>query len=147
MNFESSFELCAPLESVREFHARAASLAALTPPLMPMRLDASPSALQSGDTMSFHVWLGPFPIRWTAHIERAGPGGFTDRQTEGPFAAWVHLHAFEPISSGTTRVVDTITARLRPHLVWGPVGLMMWIGLPWLFTYRRWMTRRILERA
>ena len=90
---------------MREFHARAASLVALTPPLLPMRLDASPSVLRAGDSMSFHVWLGPFPIRWTAHIEQAGPGGFTDRQTAGPFAEWVHRHAFEPSSSGTSRVV------------------------------------------
>ena len=147
MNFERGFEVRAPLAKVRELHARAASLVALTPPLMPMRLDVSPPVLQSGDTMSFHVWLGPFPIRWTARIELAGPNGFTDRQIAGPFAEWAHRHAFEPISPNTTRVVDSITARLRPHLVWGPVGLMMWIGLPWLFAYRRWKTRRILERA
>lgn len=147
MNFESSFELCAPLERVRQFHARAASLVALTPPLMPMRLDASPPVLQSGDTMSFHVWLGPLPIRWTARIDQAGPEGFTDRQTDGPFAEWVHRHTFEPVSSEKSRVRDTISASLRPHLIWGPVGLMLWIGLPGLFAYRRWKTRRILERA
>ncbi len=147
MNFDRQFELRAPLAKVREFHARAASLAALTPAFLPMRLDASPPILQSGDTMSFHMWLGPFPIRWTAHIEQAGPGGFTDRQIDGPFAEWVHRHTFEPISSDKSRVLDSISARLRRHLVWGPVGLMMWIGLPWLFAYRRWKTRRILERA
>jgi ligand-binding SRPBCC domain-containing protein len=147
MNFERHFEVRAPLARVREFHARAESLVALTPPLMPMRLDASPPVLQSGDVMSFHLWLGPFPIRWTARVEQAGPGGFTDRQLAGPFAEWVHRHAFEPTSSGTSRVVDSITARLRPHLVWGPVGLMMWVGLPWLFAYRRRKTRRLLEGA
>jgi ligand-binding SRPBCC domain-containing protein len=147
MIFERQFEVRSPQARVREFHARAASLVALTPPFMPMRLDASPSVLQAGDSMSFRVWLGPFPIRWTAHIEQAGPGGFTDRQTSGPFGEWVHHHTFEPISSDTSRVVDSITARLRRHVIWGPVGLMMWIGLPGLFAYRRWKTRRLLERA
>lgn len=147
MNFERSFELRASLAKVRQFHARAASLVALTPPFMPMRLDASPTVLQAGDTMRFHVWLGPLPIRWTAHIEQAGPKSFTDRQTDGPFAEWVHRHAFESISSDRSRVLDSITARLRPHPIWGPIGLMMWIGLPWLFAYRRWKTRRILEAA
>jgi ligand-binding SRPBCC domain-containing protein len=147
MIFERRFELRSPQARVLQFHARAASLVALTPPLMPMRLDAAPQVLQAGDTMSFHVWLGPLPVHWTAHIEHAGPDGFTDRQIAGPFAEWVHRHTFEPTSSGSTRVVDSITARLRRHVIWGPVGLMMWIGLPWLFAYRRWKTRRLLERA
>ena len=147
MIFERQFEVRSPQARVRELHAHAASLVALTPPFMPMRLDASPSVLQAGDSMSFRVWLGPFPIRWTAHIEQAGPGGFIDRQTDGPFAEWVHRHTFEPIASGTCRVVDSITAHLRWHVIWGPVGLVMWIGLPWLFAYRRWKTRRLLERA
>lgn len=147
MTFRRAFEVRAPLATVRDFHARAASLLALTPPLMPIRLEQAPAFLQSGDTMTFRVRLGPLPIRWTARIESAGPGGFTDRQLAGPFAEWVHRHTFEPMGPGWTRVEDSIHARLRPHCVWGPVGLMMWIGLPWLFAYRRWKTRRILEQA
>jgi ligand-binding SRPBCC domain-containing protein len=146
MNFSRAFEVRASLRAVQDFHSRSEALVALTPPLMPMRLDASPSVLQSGDTLSFRIWLGLLPIHWTARIEESAPGGFTDRQLAGPFAEWVHRHAFEPTSPGTTRVIDSITARLRPHLIWGPVGLIMWIGLPWLFAYRRWKTRRLLER-
>jgi ligand-binding SRPBCC domain-containing protein len=138
MIFERQFEVRSPLARVREFHAQAASLVALTPPLMPMRLDASPSVLHVGDSMSFRMWLGPFPIRWTAHIDQAGPEGFTDRQTAGPFAEWVHRHTFEPISVDTSRVVDSITASRR-HVIWArwaddvdrPAGL---------FAYRRWKT-------
>jgi ligand-binding SRPBCC domain-containing protein len=147
MNFTRSFEVRAPLAQVRDFHARAASLVTLTPPLMPMQLEHAPSVLQSGDTMTFRVWLGPLPIRWTARIEDAGLAGFTDRQLAGPFAEWVHRHAFEPTGPRTTRVIDSIRARLRQHLLWGPAGLAMWIGLPLLFAFRGWKTRRLLERA
>ena len=84
-----------------EFHARSDALVALTPPFMPMQLDASPSVLQSGDTMSFRIWLGPLPVRWTARIEHADPAGFTDRQLAGPFAEWVHRHTFDPTGPGT----------------------------------------------
>jgi ligand-binding SRPBCC domain-containing protein len=147
MKFTRSFEVHAPVEKVRAFPARADSLVALTPPLMPMRLEDSPMILQSGDTMTFRIWLGPLPIRWTARIEDAGAAGFTDRQLAGPFAEWVHRHTFEPTGLGTTRVVDSIRARLRLHVVWVPAGLAVWFGLPLLFAFRSWKTRRVLEQA
>jgi ligand-binding SRPBCC domain-containing protein len=145
MKFSRSFEVRAPLGAVRDFHARSQALVALTPPLMPMRLESSPPVLQSGDTMSFRIWLGPLPVRWTARIADAGPTGFTDRQLAGPFAEWVHRHTFDPTGPGSARVTDLIQARLRPHLLWGPVGLAMWLGLPLLFAFRAWKTRRLLE--
>ena len=145
MNFSRSFEVGASLSAVRDFHARSEALVALTPPLMPMRLEASPPVLQSGDTMSFRIWLGPLPVRWTARIEDAGPGGFTDRQLAGPFAEWVHRHTFDPTGPASSRVTDSIRARLRPHLLWGPAGLAMWFGLPLLFAIRAWKTRRLPE--
>ena len=39
--------------------------------------------------------------------------------------------------------------RSRPNssaiLFWGLVGVLMWIGMPALFAYRGWKTRRMLE--
>lgn len=145
MRFSRSFAVRAPLGAVRDFHARPEALVALTPPLMPMRLETSPPVLQVGDVMSFRIWLGPLPVRWRARIEAAGPAGFTDRQLAGPFAEWVHRHAFDPTGPASSRVTDLIQARLRPHLLWGPVGLAMWLGLPLLFGFRAWKTRRLLE--
>lgn len=145
MKFERSFKVRAPLSSVRDFHSRPAALAALTPPLMSFRLESSPPVLASGDSMTFRIGLGPLRLRWTARIEDAGPQGFTDRQLAGPFAEWVHRHTFEPNPSGGTRLIDSIQARLRLHLLWGPVGLAMWLGLPLLFAFRALKTRRLLE--
>ena len=145
MKFRRSFEVRAPLSAVRDFHAHSEALVALTPPLMPMRLESSPPVLRSGDQMSFRIWLGPLPVHWTARIEDAGPAGFTDRQLAGPFAEWVHRHTFDPTGPGSALVTDSIQAQLRPHLLWGPVGLAMWLGLPLLFAFRAWKTRRLLE--
>jgi len=145
MRFRRAFEVRAPLSAVSDFHSRSEALVALTPPLMPMRIESSPAVLRSGDRMSFRIWLGPLPVRWTARIEDAGPEGFTDRLLSGPFAKWVHRHTFDPTGPGSTRVTDSIHARLRPHLLWGPVGLAMWLGLPLLFSFRAWKTRRLLE--
>jgi hypothetical protein len=30
-------------------------------------------------------------------------------------------------------------------LSWGVIGLAMWLGLPFLFAFRAWKTRRLLE--
>jgi ligand-binding SRPBCC domain-containing protein len=144
MDFRQSFDVHAPLSGVQDFHARSVSLQALTPRFMPMQLLDAPPRLQSGDTVTFRMWLGPLPILWTARIENSGPRGFTDMQLKGPFAAWVHRHSFEPGGRSTTRVEDSIQARLRPHAFWAPLGLVVWMGLSLLFAFRRWKTRRML---
>jgi ligand-binding SRPBCC domain-containing protein len=63
----------------------------------------------------------------------------------GPFAEWVHRHNFEVVDEHTTEVVDEITLRLRSHPLWWLVGIGMWLGLPSLFAYRTWKTRRTLQ--
>ena len=41
--------------------------------------------------------------------------------------------------------IGVFEASLKPHPVWGLVGLAMWLGLPLLFAFRGWKTRRLLE--
>jgi len=91
------------------------------------------------------MWLGPFPIHWKARIEAVSPNGFTDHQVSGPFAEWVHRHNFEVVDEHTTDVVDEIALRLRSHPLWWLVGMGMRLGLPILFAYRAWKTRRNLQ--
>ena len=147
MDFKHLFEVRASLPAVREFHARATSLQALTPALMPLQLLEAPAELGPGSTMTFRLWLGPLPVRWTAQIEDSGPDGFTDRQLSGPFAEWVHRHTFDRRGEAATLIRDHIRARLRPHPLWGPIGLAIWVGTPLLFAFRAWKTRRLLEPA
>jgi ligand-binding SRPBCC domain-containing protein len=91
------------------------------------------------------MWLGPLPLRWLARIEDVSPTGFTDRQVRGPFERWIHRHTFVPVDETTTAVLDEIELKLRPHLLWGLVGLGMRLGLPFLFAYRGWRTRRLIQ--
>lgn len=144
MRFERRFRVRAPRSRVAEFHRRADSLRAITPPLVPMRLGPVPEVLRPGDEFSFVLWLGPLPLRWRARIEEH-PGGFADAQVEGPFASWRHRHEFVEVDAQTTEVRDRIDARLRRHPFWALVGLKMWLGLPLLFAYRRWKSRRLLS--
>jgi len=145
--YRHTFRVRARRAEVAAFHAAASSLGAITPPLIPMQLHRAPERLGAGDEMAFTLWLGPLPVRWLARVEEMSPEGFVDRQLEGPFAAWSHRHRFLAVDEATTEVVDEIEARFRPHVLWGAVGLAMWLGLPLLFTYRGWKTRRLLEGA
>ena len=144
MSYRHRFRVRAPLAQVAEFHCHSASMAAITPPPIVVRVQRAPAVLAEGDEMAFTMWLGPLPIRWLARIEAVSATGFTDRQLHGPFGEWVHRHSFVAIDENTTEVVDEISWRLRPHLLWGPVGLGMRLGLPFLFAFRGWKTKRYL---
>jgi ligand-binding SRPBCC domain-containing protein len=146
MNYIHRFRVEAPLAAVVAFHQAAASMAAITPPPLVVKMHQAPNQLQEGDDMAFTLWLGPLPIDWQARIEQVTPISFVDRQVAGPFAEWLHLHTFVPIDAGTTEVVDRVQATLKPHGMWRLVGLSMWLTLPLLFAYRAWQTRRILGR-
>lgn len=145
MNYKHRFQVRAPLERVSQFHSQAASMPAITPPPLSVRLHHVPDVLGEGDQMDFSLGVGPISIHWLAQIEDVSPNGFTDRQLIGPFAEWVHRHSYHALDSQTTEVVDDITLRLRAHPWWGLVGLGMWIGLPILFAFRASKTKRMLQ--
>jgi ligand-binding SRPBCC domain-containing protein len=147
MKYRHTFRVAAPLPDVVEFHTQATSLKAITPPLMPMQLHHAPERMGEGDEMAFTMWLGPLPVRWEARVEDVSADGFLDRQVSGPFAAWAHRHSFVAIDEGWTEVVDEVTAQFQRHPLWGLVGLGMWLGLPLLFAFRGWKTRRLLVGA
>ena len=145
MKYQHRFQVRAPMAVVADFHAQSASMGAITPPPIVVTVHRAPVRLADGDEMDFTLWLGPLPVHWIAQIEDAGPAGFTDRQVCGPFAKWIHCHRFVVVDESVTEVLDEIELNLRPHWVWGLVGLGMWLSLPLLFAYRSWKTRRLLE--
>lgn len=147
LKYRHTFQVRAPLADVAEFHRRSAGMGAITPPPVIARLHRAPARLEEGDEMDFTLWLGPLPLRWLARIENVSLAGFTDRQLRGPFKHWAHRHAFVAVDETTSQVVDEIEASLRKHLLWGLVGLGMWLSLPLLFAYRGWKTRQLLERT
>jgi ligand-binding SRPBCC domain-containing protein len=145
MKYEHRFRVRASLAAVVGFHSRAASMPAITPPPIIVRVHGAPPVLGDGDVMDFTMWAGPLPMRWVAQIEDISDGGFTDRQVQGPFACWQHRHSFVPIADNLIEVVDQVEAGVKKHVFWGPVGMAMWIGLPLLFAYRGRKTRRLVE--
>jgi ligand-binding SRPBCC domain-containing protein len=145
MKYQHRFRVNAPLEKVVDFHSRAGSMVAITPPPIRVTLDRSPETLAEGDEMEFTMQIGPLPIHWVARIEGVSSTGFKDRQLRGPFAEWTHSHTFVFVDDHTTDVIDEINLRLSNRLVWWVIGLAMRIGLPILFSYRAKKTRKLLQ--
>lgn len=147
MKYSHRFEVHAPLAAVAEFHSRSSSMAAITPPPIIVRIHEAPAVLADGDEMEFTLWVGPLPMRWRARIEQVGTTGFVDRLISGPFRSWVHQHVFMPTGPDTTEVLDIVSVKLSEHPFWRIVGVSMWLGMPLLFSYRGWKTRRLLQGA
>jgi len=146
MKFWHAFTVPAPASIVAAFHRNPVNLIAITPPFVRMKLLAAPNPLRSGDEISFLFWLGFIPVRWVARIVQMDESGFTDVQISGPFRLWVHRHQFISKGDGSTLVLDRIEASLSWHPLFFFIGLLMWLGLPFLFAYRRKATTLQIAR-
>jgi ligand-binding SRPBCC domain-containing protein len=109
-------------------------------------MEEAPAVLAEGTEMAFSLQLGPLSVPWRARIAEVSPSGFVDQQLRGPFRRWQHRHSFRRLDADRTEVADAIEVELRRHLLWGPLGAAMWLGMPLLFAYRAWRTRRLLGR-
>ncbi len=146
MRFHHRFTVQSHLQAVADFHLHPQVLRQITPPPTILHLHHAPDPIRQGDSLAFTLWIGPFPVYWESHFPEVTPTGFLDTQGRGPFRSWQHRHTFVPIDVQATDIVDEIEAHLRPHPYYGPVGLLMWLSLPFLFAYRKWKTRRLLRR-
>jgi len=107
-------------EALFDWHAREDAFQDLVPPWEDVRVVArripghagSPLAVGTRVELSMRV-LGPVRVRWVAEHTAIEPGRlFRDEQREGPFAAWVHTHRFEPLAPARARLVDEVAFRL-----------------------------------
>jgi ligand-binding SRPBCC domain-containing protein len=146
--FEYHFTVKASLERVAAFHHDSRVLKRLTPPPVIVQLHRF-DPLREGAVAEFTLWLGPLPFRWVAVHREVDPlRGFTDIQAKGPFKRWVHRHTFVAEGQEQTQVYDTIEYE---HYS----GLKGWLtrllfpppALRVMFTYRKWVTRRRVERS
>lgn len=133
-------------DEVFDWHARPGAFQRLTPPWAPVRLESF-EGIGDGDRAVIRLGPGPLSVRWVAQHHSLEPGRqFADRQVEGPFAAWNHVHRMNPAPDGGTRLTDQLT--YEPPL--GPVGawLNTMVGGPELdrqFAYRHRITQQDLQ--
>ncbi len=145
--FEYSFRVQAPLAAVSAFHHDPRALKRLTPPPVFVQLQAV-EPLGEGSVSRCTLWFGPLPVRWVAVHQDVSENGFTDRQERGLMKRWEHTHRFTAEGSNVTRIDEHVEYEhgrnwrgVLSRLLFAPPTL--WI----LFTYRRYITRRAVQRG
>ena len=127
------------VEDAFAFFADAYNLEALTPPWLRFRiLTPRPIPMEKGATIEYVLTTRRLPIRWRTEIVEWKPRRrFVDRQVEGPFRLWGHVHTFEERHDGTL-IRDTVLYRMP----YGPLGkiahrVLVARDLERIFDYRR----------
>jgi hypothetical protein len=145
--FEWRSVMPAAADEVFAYHARRGAFRRLAPPWQKLRVREESGDVTAG-RVAFDVWFGPLKRHWVAEMGGAVPGSqFVDRQVEGPFAAWEHVHRFVPIDGEKSELIDHIEYRLpagglADAVGEGPAGK----SLSRLFRFRHKRTRLDLER-
>ena len=110
-------------------------------------LVSNPGHIRPGARVSVRHRLGPFPVTMTfEHFVYEPPRRLGERLIRGPFARFVHFHAFEPCQGGT-RLRDRIEVEL-PWWLGGALAVR-WIVAPKarrMFAKRHERLLRMLER-
>ncbi len=144
--FDYVFQVDAPVEAVRDFHADTSALKRLTPPPTFVQIH-SIEPMAEGSVSEFTLWVGPLPLRWRALHRNVSDRGFTDIQASGPAAKWEHTHSFIPLADGRTEIREHIEYEHKTGLRGlGTRFLFSRPNLWFMFGYRRLVTQRALRR-
>ena len=110
--FEWRSVMPASADEVFAYHARPGAFRRLAPPWQKLVVREE-SGDVTGGRVAFDVWFGPVKRHWVAETGSAMPGRqFVDRQVEGPFAAWEHVHRFVPVEAERSELIDHVEYRL-----------------------------------
>jgi uncharacterized protein len=106
--FEWRSVMPAPADEVFAYHARPGAFRRLAPPWQKIEVREETGDVTAG-RVAFDVWFGPVRKHWVADMGSAMPGRqFVDRQVEGPFASWEHVHRFVPLDEESSELLDHI---------------------------------------
>ena len=145
--FEWSSVMPASADEVFAYHARPGAFRRLAPPWQRLEVREESGDVVSG-RVAFDVWFGPLKRHWVAEMGSAMPGRqFVDRQVEGPFASWEHVHRFVPIDGDSSQLLDHVEYSLPAGGLTDVVGEAPAARtLSRLFRFRHERTRLDLER-
>jgi ligand-binding SRPBCC domain-containing protein len=145
--YQRTFEVKAPLAEVAAFHDDVKSLAAITPPPVRVKIVRFDAPVQTGSKVIFRLLLGPLGVTWNGEIDQYVPQQFfRDIMHTGPFGKWQHTHSFNATTAGT-QVADLVVYE-PPFGLLGKLldPILVKPSLKYLFFYRAWQTRRLLEK-
>ncbi|MEN6494294.1 MAG: TIGR01777 family oxidoreductase [Thermoguttaceae bacterium] len=126
------------IEAAFAWHTRPGALERLLPPWEKVQLLKRTGGIQDGDRVELRVHVGPLPVTWIAEHRDYQPNRqFRDVQIQGPFAAWDHLHRFEPEGPDASVLEDRIEYALPAGIVgqWAGQGTVR-RRLEQMFQYR-----------
>jgi ligand-binding SRPBCC domain-containing protein len=131
--FEVAETVPLPVELVWKAHEDVQLLERIAPPFPSIRLKESNIVCGLGTQFTLRVELLGLGVDWQVRITHWDPPYcFIDEQVSGPFKFWEHTHHFMPISSGSTRLVDSIKFELNPLVD----GTLIRLGLETMFKLR-----------
>jgi ligand-binding SRPBCC domain-containing protein len=116
-----------PREEVFRFFSDARNLQRITPEFLHFHvLTPGPIEMRRGALIDYRLKLRGLPLRWRSEITSwEPPERFSDIQVRGPYAEWVHTHAFEEKDGGTL-VTDVVRYRLRgPRFLTGIINRVL----------------------
>ena len=118
--FERRTQIEVPADQLGAWHFRAGAIHRLIPPWESIEVAQEAAPLVDGARARIVIRKGPIRTRLVAvHSEVDPPLQFVDTQESGPFAAWRHLHRFEPAAAPAQSVlIDSI----RYTLPFGVLG-------------------------
>jgi ligand-binding SRPBCC domain-containing protein len=147
IRFDQATEFPFAVERLRELHRRPDALALLTPQALHLDVITCGKTTEAGSLVQFRVGPRLLRCRWAAletGLDR--DCGFVDVAVAGPFPFWEHIHEFESLGRGRSRLRDVIWYTL-------PRPLPHWFGalvvnrvLRQLFAWRHARTLALLGR-
>jgi ligand-binding SRPBCC domain-containing protein len=133
-----------PPGDVFPFFADPANLERITPEFLHFLRRRSTPEIGEGTILTYTLRLHGLPVLWRSRIEEwQPPAHFVDVQTVGPYAEWRHAHDCVRADGGT-RLIDTVTSRLRCSALQG-TPLLSWVhgDVTRIFEYRHQAIERL----
>lgn len=144
----TALRLPLPIHDAFSFFGDAWNLERITPPELHFHITTpKPIVMKTGTLIDYRLRLLGVPLLWKTVISVwEPPRRFIDKQLQGPYAMWVHEHAFQE-EDGETVIRDTVRFRL-PLWPAGEAALpLVAHELRRIFSYRQKKTAAILLRS
>lgn len=111
--FSRSLRVSVPVRDLFAWHERVGAFERLAPPWQTVRVLDRQGGIRDGATVTLEVKALGVPTRWQiTHRDYQADAQFVDEMRGGPFARWVHTHAFAAEGDGASRLDDTIAYAL-----------------------------------